>query len=144
MQEINNGRVLLGGLLAGLIINVGETILNVPLLGAEMDAAMRERGLEPVAGSAIGAFVLMAFALGIAAVWLYAAIRPRFGPGPKTAICAGLVVWALAYLYPTLGMIVMDLFPMNLALVALVWGLFEATLATLAGAWLYREADSGS
>ena len=32
-------------------------------------------------------------------VWLYAAIRPRFGPGPKTAICAGLIVWGLSYLY---------------------------------------------
>lgn len=140
MQDINLGRVILGGLLAGLVINIGETILNVPLLGEQMDAAMRERGLEPVAGGAIAAFVLMAFGLGIVAVWIYAAIRPRMGPGPKTAICAGLVVWALAYLYPTLGMVTMDLFPTSLALVALVWGLFEAPLATVAGAWLYKEA----
>lgn len=140
MQNINLGRVILGGLLAGLVINIGETILNVPLLGEQMDAAMRERGLEPVAGGAIAAFVLMAFGLGIVAVWIYAAIRPRMGPGPKTAICAGLVVWALAYLYPTLSMVTMDLFPTSLALVALVWGLFEAPLATVAGAWLYKEA----
>lgn len=140
MQDINLGRVILGGLLAGLVINIGETILNVPLLGEQMDTAMRERGLEPVAGGAIAAFVLMAFGLGIVAVWIYAAIRPRMGPGPKTAICAGLVVWALAYLYPTLSMVTMDLFPTSLALVALVWGLFEAPLATVAGAWLYKEA----
>ncbi len=28
--------------------------------------------------------------------WWYAAIRPRFGPGPKTAAIAGLAVWLIA------------------------------------------------
>ena len=26
-------------------------------------------------------------------MWLYAAIRPRYGPGPKTAALAGLALW---------------------------------------------------
>jgi hypothetical protein len=39
------------------------------------------------------------FVLGILAVWTYAAIRPRFNAGPKTALCAGLAVWAMSYLY---------------------------------------------
>ncbi|HSE60477.1 MAG TPA: hypothetical protein VLA99_17380 [Nitrospiraceae bacterium] len=31
----------------------------------------------------------------LSALWLYAAIRPRFGAGPKTALYAGLGVWVL-------------------------------------------------
>ena len=139
MEGINWARVVGGGLLAGLIINIGEFILNVPLIGAEFDAAVRAMNREPPGSSVIMVFVLMGFALGILAVWLYAAIRPRFGAGAKTAACAGSTVWALAYLYPNLGAMAMDFFPMKLLLIAIVWGFFEVTLATVAGAWLYKE-----
>jgi len=36
----------------------------------------------------------------------------------------------------------MGLFPIGLSLIAVVWGLFEATIGALAGAWLYNEAQS--
>jgi hypothetical protein len=32
-MAINTGGVIKGGLVAGLIINIGETILNIPVLG---------------------------------------------------------------------------------------------------------------
>ena len=40
MGQINLGRVVIGGLLAGLIINIGEFILNGLLLEEQMNAAM--------------------------------------------------------------------------------------------------------
>jgi hypothetical protein len=140
MGKVNVGRVILGGLLAGLIINIGEYLLNERVLGAEMEAALQNLGLAPPGGSAIGVFVLMGFILGIATVWLYAAIRPRYGAGPKTAITTGLTVWFLAYLWGSVGFVVMGMFPANLVLFALVWGLVEIVLASLAGAWVYKEA----
>src|SRR5207249_8900333 len=60
---------------------------------------------------AIGGFILFGFVLGVGCVWLYAAIRPRFGPGVGTAACAGAVVWFFAYLYPSTGMALMHMFP---------------------------------
>ena len=48
-------------------------------------------------------------------------------------------VWAAAYLYVTLGFMGMDLFPTNLLVLGLVWGFFEVPIATVAGAWLYKE-----
>src|SRR5207249_3963498 len=42
-------------------------------------------------------FLAWGFLVGIFAVWLYAAIRPRYGAGPKTALCAGAAVWGLGY-----------------------------------------------
>jgi hypothetical protein len=44
------GKVVIGGLAAGLIINIGETILNIPLLGAEMAQALQARNLRTSAG----------------------------------------------------------------------------------------------
>ncbi len=139
MDGINLGRVIGGGLLAGLIINIGEFILNVPLIGAEFEEVVTSMNREPPGDSAIMIFVLMGFALGILAVWLYAAIRPRLGAGAKTAACAGSTVWALAYLYPNLSFMAMDFFPTKLLLIVIVWSFFEVTLATVAGAWLYKE-----
>lgn len=139
MGKINIGRVLAGGLLAGLVINIGETILNTVVIADQMEAAVAARNLPPVGGREIASFVIMCFGLGIATVWLYAAIRTRFGPGVPTAVLNGVVVWFLAYLWPNMGDAVMQIFPMNVIAVGVVWGLLEIVLASIAGAWLYRE-----
>lgn len=54
---------------------------------------------------------------GIVAVWLYAVIRPRYGPGPKTALLAGFTVWLVGWLIPTLSAIPLNLFPLWVLLV---------------------------
>ncbi len=90
---------------------------------------------------AIVSLILTTFVLGIASVWLYAAIRPRYGPGARTAIVAGLAVWVLAHVWSGvyLGMGFIGLIPPKLAYLPIAWGLVEAPLGTLAGAWLYKE-----
>ena len=52
---------------------------------------------------------------GIAAIWLYAAARPRFGAGPKTAGLTGFTYWIMGYALPTLGQIPVGLFPKRLS-----------------------------
>ena len=139
MGRINTARVVLGGLLAGLVINISEYILNEPVLGQQMTEQLARLNLPPVSGSAIGTFVIMGFALGIVLVWLYAAIRPRYGAGPKTAICAALVVWFLAYFYSSVMFGALGIAPTNLLVIGSVWGLVELIVAGVAGAWLYKE-----
>jgi hypothetical protein len=80
------------------------------------------------------------FVLGILAVWTYAAIRPRFGAGPKTAFIAGLAVWAMSYLYAGVyayaGIVIL---PMKLTWCPVLWSLIEVPVATMVGGWLYKE-----
>ena len=139
MSGINLARVVLGGLVAGLVINIGESIFNGWLFAADMEAAMARLNVPPIGGSAISVFLTLGFALGIATVWLYAAIRTRFGAGVNTALCAGATVWFLAYAYPSIGFMMMGLFPTRLMMIGLFWGLAEVLLASVAGAWLYQE-----
>ena len=139
MSGINIGRVVSGGLVAGLVMNIGEFILNEPLLGADLTAALEARNLPAVGGGAIGVFVTLTFVFGILLVWLYAAVRPRLGPGPKTAISIGVVIWVLAYFGPLVSMSVMGMLPGRLVLIGSIWGLVEVPLAAVAGAWMYRE-----
>lgn len=139
MNGIRTGRVILGGLVAGLIINIGETILNVPLAGAAMEQALQARNLPPVGGGAIAYFVAMTFVLGILMVWTYAAVRPRLGAGPKTALCVAGLVWVLSFVWNAGAQAAMGIMPLKLTALGLAWGFGELAIASLAGARLYKE-----
>jgi hypothetical protein len=140
MGKINYGRVLIGGLVAGLVISVGEYLLNEIVFGEQMATVMTNLGLSVPGSEQIAGFVVMTFILGIALVWLYAAIRPRFGAGVKTAIIAGIVTWLLGNCLPTAGFTIMGVLPTDLAVTGSLWGLVEIVIAGVAGAWLYKEA----
>ena len=139
MGRINMGRVIVGGLLAGLVINISEFVLNTFVIEKDMTAAMQALNLPPIDTAMVGCFVVLGFLLGISTVWLYAAIRPRFGPGVSTATCAALTVWFLNYVYPTAFMMVMHVFPRKAMAISVVWGLPEIIIAGIAGAWAYTE-----
>lgn len=139
MKGINLARVILGGLLAGLVINVGEFLFNGVVFASDLNAAMARLNLPPVGAAAVAVFLGMGFLLGIATVWFYAAIRPRFGAGVRTALCAGAAVWLLAYVYGSVGYAVMGFFPTRLIAFGIVWGLVELLAASVSGAWLYQE-----
>lgn len=140
MAGINTGSVIKGGLAAGLLINISETILNIPVIGPQLEAAMKSMNLPPVSGNDIGFFVVMGFVQGVLLAWLYAAIRPRLGPGPKTATIAGLYVWFFASFFCATGFAALGMFPRNLLIITLVWTLVEQILAAQVAGWLYSEA----
>src|SRR5258708_27165523 len=84
MEKINLARVFLGGLLAGLIINIFEYVLNGVMFASQWDAYMKVLGRQMRPG-AIPFFIVSTFVAGIGMVWLYALAPPRLGAGPKTA-----------------------------------------------------------
>ncbi len=139
MGNINLGRVVLGGLLAGLVLNIGEFVLNAKLLASQMQTFMTQHNFTaPTNFVAIA--VGLTFVLGIVIVLGYACIRPRLGPGVKTAIIAGLFAWFGVYVYCGIVNGVLFGIPMNTMIMVTVWGLVEYAVAAVAGAWLYKEA----
>lgn len=140
MGRINFGRVLLGGLVAGLLMNVGEWLLNDKVLGSQMKDYFARHNFPQPTGQAIAVAIVMVFILGIVMVLGYAAIRPRFGAGPKTAIIAALFAWFGVYVYGNVLGVAFGIFPSGLLPIVLGWGLVEYILGALVGAWLYKEA----
>lgn len=140
MRHTNRGRVLLGGLLAGLVINIFEFVTNGIVLKADWAQAMHALGKNPgVSGSAIAIYNVWGFLAGIAAVWIYAAIRPRYGAGAGTAARAGIATWGLASFLASLANYPSGVFPTRLLVITAVVAFFEMIIATIAGAWLYKE-----
>jgi magnesium-transporting ATPase (P-type) len=145
MGKINWGRVFLGGLIAGVIVNLSEFLVNGVMLMEEWAKAMQALG-RPAGQSAgqMAAFIVFGFLVGLSAVWLYAAIRPRYGAGPKTAVCAGAAVWFLAYFLSAMTALPMDLFPARLLYIGVGVGLAEVLIGTLLGACVYKEEATGT
>jgi hypothetical protein len=143
MGKINIGRVLLGGVAAGVVVNLGELLRRSGAIGHRMELALVELGLPKPGTGTLVSHIVLGFLLGVLLVWLYAAVRTRFGPGPKTAVLAGLFVWLFAVLWPGLDAGLMGVYDPDLLVFISVWGLFQLLIAALVGAWLYREAETG-
>lgn len=138
MGKINWGRVIAGGLVAGIVINVFEYVTNGKVLAADWAAAMQNLGRQ-MPPSAVPIFIVWGFLMGIAAIWLYAAARTRFGPGPGTAVLTGFAFWVIGYLFPNLVNWALAIFPSRLLTITTVVGLVEIIVASLAGASIYKE-----
>jgi pimeloyl-ACP methyl ester carboxylesterase len=143
MGKISVGRVIGGGLLAGLVINIFEFLVNGLWLAADWEAVMRALGKGPASGPLqTTIFIVWGFIMGVFAVWLYAAMRPRFGAGPKTACIAALATWFSGYVLAMVPPAIMDMFPARLMAIGIAVGLVEIVLGTQLGAYIYKEEGS--
>ena len=140
MGKINFGRVLLGGFFAGVILNAGEWVLNDIVLHKEMDDFFKRCGFAQPGNKFLAIAVAITFVLGIVMVLGYAAIRPRFGAGPKTAIIAGLFAWFGVVVYQNVIATGLGMVPTNVVVLVIGWEIVEYLLAALVGAALYKEA----
>jgi hypothetical protein len=141
MGKINVGRLILGGIVAGI---VGD-LLDYPVDGVWLAKAWDEgfSALGHGGGydtSQLVWFNVFGLVVGLVAIWIYAGIRPRFGAGVKTAIYAGIAVWILAFLVPNAAfMCVSGLFSKHLTLYTTAGAFVECVAGAIAGAALYKE-----
>jgi hypothetical protein len=140
MGKINYQRVILGGLLAGLIINAMEWLVNGVIFASDWAAVMSSLNRSvTITPKQLAALNLWGFVTGITMVWLYAAIRPRYGAGAKTAACAGVAMWFMNYALGGAFPAIVHMYPRHLVAIVSLIELAGVLVAALAGAWLYKE-----
>ncbi len=136
MSKINWARVLACGLVAGVIwIILGSMV--TALLGREFAALPHNRLASPTPG-----FILLNALIdlleGISILWLYAAIRPRYVSGPRTAVIAAFAWWFIVSLgdatWCSFGF-----FPPHTVIPLMAGTLPALILASLGGARFYEE-----
>lgn len=145
MGKINWGRVVLGGMLAGVVLIVLSAVSTVFFAGRLRFAdAVRTFRPSATGGAALLFFLSVFLVLGMLMTWWYAAIRPLFGPGPKTAGIAGLAVWLTAMWLGVVGFAFKSLamgepyaLPAGPMLPVLYLAIMVAS--TLSGAWVYKQ-----
>jgi hypothetical protein len=141
MAGINYGRVVIGGLAAGVVANVMDFISANVLLADDMARMAQRLNLNQalLASPTVAlSWIAVDFVYGFLLVFAYAAIRPRFGPGPGTAVRAGLLLWAavavVLFGFTSMGVFTPDLFHKSSA-----FALISSVAAALTGAFLYKE-----
>jgi hypothetical protein len=133
MKRINYGRVLLGGILAGVLLFMADGFIHEKLLHEHWMAAMKAAGRSVEAeehGSDMLYFAAFELLRGVAIAWIYAVMRAQCGPGPKTAICATLAVWAIMFPIFFLQEVPLGFYSTTLLT---LWSLYEIVPSVIAG-----------
>jgi hypothetical protein len=141
-MAINTQKVITGGVAAGVVLAGLDFLVNGVLLAEQNRAAMEAINpalLENMEGTAaIVGYIAIDIVMGLLLVWTYAAMRPRFGAGPKTAAIAGAQVWFVAILMYTF-MTMAGMFTWGYFILGAVVAFVMFVVATVVGAMLYGE-----
>jgi hypothetical protein len=133
--------VIAGGLVAGLVMNVFDMINALVLMKDDFAAMAQRLNLDQAVVEGTGTMVtwiIVDFLFGLLLVFAYAAMRPRFGPGPKTAVVSGLTLY-LAVTVVILGFTAMGIFTQDVFIKSTVISLVTTIVGSVAGAAVYKE-----
>jgi hypothetical protein len=140
MGRINVGRLLLAGIVAGIVSDALGYLVDGILLEPRWTDGMLALGHSEFSPTQWIWFNLLGILGGIVLIWIYAAIRPRFGAGVGTALMAGLAVWVVGSLIPNLSFMWFGgLFSKHLTAFTTAGALGEILIGAIAGAALYKE-----
>lgn len=138
-MRINTNRLLVGGVVVGVLLWFLEAAASMIYLD-DMRMALQAHSLVLQMKSSTWLASLAGFLMfGLTLVFMYVAMRPRFGPGPKTAIIAAVTLWLGGYVTSLIGYDQIALYPRSLLYLWGVVGLLQLIIGSLVGAWIYRE-----
>lgn len=133
---INWPRVLGCGLLAGFVWIILGTMVTAAL--ARDFIALPHNRLASPTPAFVVLNILVDLLTGVSMLWLYAAIRPRYGAGARTATIAAFASWFIVSLEDA-AWCSFELFPAR-TIIPLIFGTLPALIvATLIGAKFYKE-----
>jgi len=145
MGKINIQKVLVGGLVAGVVLSVIDVAMYGAVLKAPMAEAWKAVGRPTMTDMQrdleVPMSILLDFVAGVFLVSVYAAIRPRFGAGPSTALKAGLGGWFFASVLSAMFSF-QGIMPLGVMVITSLVLLVEYPLALVIAAKFYSESGA--
>jgi hypothetical protein len=144
MAKINWGRLVVGSLVAAVIMFLTDGFIHERIVNSDWHAVyegLRTPEPERHAGYMVY-FALYELGRGFIAMLFYATMRTHFGAGPKTAILAGIASWIAFSLAGPAQFIPLGFFSTALWVKVGALHLMTSILATIAGAWLYKDPSA--
>jgi len=95
MSDVNWGKFILGALIVAAICFVSDGFLHQRLVTEQWHAVRDALGATTPDHSGLSMIWFLVFEAGrgFLAMYVYVLLRPRLGPGVKTATWAGVVTW---------------------------------------------------
>jgi hypothetical protein len=142
MGKINYGRLIVGAIVAAVFYFITDGVIHT-VLGQYHINAITSAGKAAQAGdpTAYIWFALYDVAKGLAALLIYAGIRPRFGPGVKTAVWAGVVTWLAAIVAPALAAVPFPFYERTYFVKLTIFSLITVVIGAVIGAAIYKEPE---
>src|SRR5205809_4650751 len=148
MTKVNFGRLIIGGLVASVILFLTDGVLHEHVFHTYWEYVYQGLGAEEFRGIGHGTAIVyfLAFELGrgFLAILLYALMRPFHGLGPKTAVFAGVVTWLAFSVAGPAQFIPLGFYSRRLWLYVAAAQFVTTLVATLIGAWIYRDTATSA
>lgn len=141
MARINWGRLILGGLIAAIMMFFADGFIHERLVKTDWHAVYAGlRAAEPEPhGASMVYFALFELGRGLISMLFYATMRTHFGPGPKTAVLAGIASWIAFSLTGPAQFIPLGFFSTSLWFKVGAAQLVTSIVAAIAGAAMYKD-----
>ena len=141
MNRIRVGRMIISGVITLLVFFTVEYLLE-QLVGRYLFAGIIEEWVEllsmqewTVVNYLLNIFIFLISCIMV--IWLYAALRPMFGVGTKTALITSAFVITFISAY-AINETNLGLFPIQITLIQLLYWVIELPVAVVAGAYYYE------
>ena len=142
MGTINVRKLLVGGLIAGVVLSVIDVAMYGAVLKVPMAVAWKSVGRPTMTDTQrdleVPLSITLDFVAGVFLIWLYAAIRPRFGAGLSTALKAGLAAWFLVSVLCA-ALTAQGVMPLGVMIITILVLFVEYILASVIGSKIYTE-----
>ena len=142
MSGINYPRVALAAAVAAVTFVVLEIVVEglVRLLFKVSEAQLWQEAFGTLPAGARFQWINVLVLVGVCLLlmWLYAALRARYGAGPRTALIAAGFMWLFVLLL-WVNFVNLGVFPLAIVGLSLAFNLVEIPCAAIAGASVYKE-----
>ena len=127
----------ISGSLIGIVIVVGECVLNGVILADQLQASSLPATSEPKNQAALAIFFLLKMYLyGFIIIWFYQSICPKYGEGLKSSLVAGVFFAFLIWVWVMSSMYAAGYVTWEVTLTTMLWGMIEVPVATVLGTTL--------
>jgi len=140
MNDVNWNKFALGALIVAVIGFVSDGFLHRYMVDSQWDAVVTALGLEKLhehAGWTMVYFFVFELGRGFLTMYTYVLLRPRLGPGAKTATWAGVVAWVAFSLTGPAQFIPIGFYSESLWISVALYQLAFSIIAAIVGAAPY-------
>ncbi len=142
MKQINLVRLILGGLVSGIIIYVIEAITNAVILGKDWQMwGTVAKTVFPMPSESVSLihWALQALVAGIGGTFIYAGIRTWAGANLRAAWISGLIIWAVGWLGMSFDKMAMGIEPAKMVHYNVLAALLACLLGQVAASFIYKD-----
>ena len=142
MKQINLMRLILGGLVSGIIIYVIEAITNAVILGKDWQMwGTVAKTVFPMPSESVSLihWALQALIAGIAGTFIYAGIRTWVGANLRAAWISGLIIWVVGWLGMSFDKMAMGIEPAKMVHYNVLAALLACLLGQVVASLIYKD-----